>query len=39
MVLGRREMLLVAFMQASNCSNYTGGWSEEEAILKHLNTT
>ena len=22
----RREMLLIAFMQASNCSNYTGSW-------------
>ena len=27
----RGEMLLVAFMQASNCSNYTGSWRHPEA--------
>ena len=31
MVLGRREMFLAAFMQASNCSNYTGAWRHPEA--------
>ena len=28
----QREMLLVAFMQASNCSNYTGSWRHPETI-------
>ena len=26
----QREMLLIAFMQASNCSNYTGSWRHPE---------
>ena len=33
----RREMLLVAFMQASNCSNYTGSWRHPETAPNFLD--
>ena len=26
----QRQMMLVAFLQASNCSNYTGSWRHPE---------
>ena len=32
-----REMLLVAFMQASNCSNYTGSWRHPETSPDFLD--
>ena len=32
-----REMLLVAFMQASNCSNYTGSWRHPETSPEFLD--
>ena len=32
-----REMLLVAFMQASNCSNYTGSWRHPETVPDYLD--
>ena len=34
---GQREMLLVAFMQASNCSNYTGSWRHPETSQEFLD--
>ena len=34
---GQREMLLVAFMQASNCSNYTGSWRHPETSQDFLD--
>ncbi len=33
----QREMLLVAFMQASNCSNYTGSWRHPETSPDFLD--
>ena len=33
----QREMLLVAFMQASNCSNYTGSWRHPETAPNFLD--
>ena len=33
----QREMLLVAFMQASNCSNYTGSWRHPETAQNFLD--
>ena len=30
-------MLLVAFMQAANCSNYTGSWRHPEAVPDYLD--
>ena len=27
-----RQMLLVAFLQASNCSNYTGSWRHPDTV-------
>ncbi len=32
-----REMLLIAFMQASNCSNYTGSWRHPETAPDFLD--
>ena len=32
-----REMLLIAFMQASNCSNYTGSWRHRETAANFLD--
>ncbi len=32
-----REMLLIAFMQASNCSNYTGSWRHPETSPDFLD--
>lgn len=32
-----REMLLVAFMQAANCSNYTGSWRHPETDSSFLD--
>ena len=32
-----RQMLLVAFLQASNCSNYTGSWRHPETIPGFLD--
>ena len=33
----RREMLLIAFMQASNCSNYTGSWRHPDTAAGFLD--
>ncbi len=33
----QREMLLIAFMQASNCSNYTGSWRHPETSPDFLD--
>ena len=33
----KREMLMVAFMQASNCSNYTGSWRHPETSPDFLD--
>ena len=33
----QQEMLLIAFMQASNCSNYTGSWRHPETSLDFLD--
>ena len=33
----QREMLLIAFMQASNCSNYTGSWRHPETSPDYLD--
>ena len=32
-----RQMLLVAFLQASNCSNYTGSWRHPETVPGYLD--
>ena len=32
-----KEMLLVAFMQAANCSNYTGSWRHPETDSRFLD--
>ena len=32
-----KEMLLVAFLQASNCSNYTGSWRHPETDPNFLD--
>jgi hypothetical protein len=32
-----REMLLIAFMQAANCSNYTGSWRHPETAPDYLD--
>ena len=32
-----REMLLIAFMQASNCSNYTGSWRHPDTVAGFLD--
>ena len=33
----RQEMLLIAFMQAANCSNYTGSWRHPETAPDYLD--
>ena len=33
----RREMLLIGFMQAANCSNYTGSWRHPETAPDYLD--
>ncbi len=33
----KREMLLVGFLQASNCSNYTGSWRHPETDPNYLD--
>lgn len=35
--MARREMLLIAFMQASNCSNYTGSWRHPDTAPGFLD--
>ena len=32
-----RNMLLVAFLQASNCSNYTGSWRHPDTDSAFMN--
>ena len=32
-----RKMLLVAFLQASNCSNYTGSWRHPDTVPGFLD--
>ena len=34
---GRREMTLMAFLQAQNCSNYPGSWRHAEATPDFLS--
>jgi FMN-dependent oxidoreductase (nitrilotriacetate monooxygenase family) len=34
---GRRDMTLIAFLQAQNCSNYPGSWRHAEAIPDFLS--